>query len=173
MVGAVVLAAGAATRFGAPKQRLLLPYVLEALGRSAGLQEIVVAAGAYPLEAPPATANTPVRVVVCADWALGPGASLRCGLAALGPQVAAALVVLADGPYLDPLAIERVLAHRGEAAIVAASYDGVRSHPALFSRAAWSDVPDDGGRSLPALLVSCDDLTPPGDIDTPDRAEGL
>ena len=34
-IAAVVLAAGEATRFGSPKQRLLLPAVLERLERSA------------------------------------------------------------------------------------------------------------------------------------------
>src|SRR5204862_270493 len=50
------------------------------------------------------------RVVHCPHWQLGPGASLRCGLAALAPDVEAAVVVLADGPWLAPEAVERVLA---------------------------------------------------------------
>ena len=92
-VGAVVLAAGAATRFGAPKQRLLAPQVVARL-REAPVDEVVVVAGAYPLELDGA------RVISCADWELGPGASLRCGLAALAPEAEAAVVVLADGPGL-------------------------------------------------------------------------
>jgi hypothetical protein len=51
---------------------------------------------------------------------------------------------------------------------VAATYGGVRLHPVLLAREAWDEVPDDGLRSLPAELVACDDLTPPGDVDTPD-----
>ena len=89
LIGAVVLAAGAATRFGAPKQRLLLPAVLDRLG---GVDQVVVVSGAYELEG----------AVPCPDWERGPGASLRCGLAALGPEVEAAVVVLADGPELAP-----------------------------------------------------------------------
>ncbi len=172
MISAVVLAAGAATRFGSPKQLLLLPYVLERLA-DAPVDEIVIVSGAYPIEEGDAIELGEARVVSCPDWALGPGASLRCGLAALGDEVEAALVVLADGPYLDRRAIERVLAHRDQADVVAASYDGLRSHPAALSRAAWANIPDDGGRGLDALLVPCDDLTPPGDIDTPDLARGL
>ena len=45
----------------------------------------------------------------CRDWQLGIGASLRCGLAALGPGVEAAVVCLADGPNLSPEAVRRVL----------------------------------------------------------------
>jgi CTP:molybdopterin cytidylyltransferase MocA len=44
-IAAVVLAAGAATRFGSPKQRLLLPRVLERLAVSP-VDEIVVVEGA-------------------------------------------------------------------------------------------------------------------------------
>jgi len=162
VISAVVLAAGAATRFGSPKQLLLLPHVLERL-RHAPLEEIVVVAGAYPIEAPPG-----VSVVDCADWTLGPGGSLRCGLRALGDSIQWALIVLADGPCLDPRAVERVLAARREADFVAASYGGRRGHPAVLARVLWGSIPDDGGRELPAKLIPCDDLTPPGDVDTPD-----
>lgn len=135
--------------------------------RAASLAQIVVVAGAYPIEESAGLSLAGVRVVRCPEWALGPGASLRCGLAALDAEVRTALVVLADGPDLDPRAVERVLAHRGDAEIVAASYDGTRSHPVALARSAWGSIPDDGGRMLPAHLVACDDLTPPGDIDTP------
>ena len=49
--------------------------------------------------------------------------------------------------------------------VVAATYGGVRLHPVLLARAAWASIPDEGARSLPARLVPCDDLTPPGDVD--------
>ncbi len=162
-VAAVVLAAGEASRFGAPKQRLLLPAVLERLGR-APVDEIVVVEGAYVLEPP-----TGVRVVPCPEWERGPGASLRCGLAALGDETEAAVVVLADGPTLDPEAVERVLtAWRASGGLVAASYDGSRGHPLVLGRADWRDIPDEGLRDRPVRLVPCDDLTPPGDVDTPE-----
>ena len=156
MIGAVVLAAGAATRFGAPKQRLLLPAVLE---RVRGLDQVVVVAGAYPLDG----------AVDCPDWERGPGASLRCGLAQLGPEVAAAVVVLADGPSLAPAAIDRIVEEwrASGAPIVAASYGGDRGHPLLLAREAWADVPDEGLRMFEPRLVPCDDLGEPGDVDTP------
>ena len=160
-IAAVVLAAGAASRFGAPKQRLLLPEVLRRL-RESFAGEIVVVAGAHELE-------TDARVVRCPEWERGPGASLRCGLAALGPEVDAALVVLADGPELDPGAVARILERAGEAPVVAATYGGVRLHPVLLNRAMWEQIPDDGARSLQALEIHCDDLDPPGDVDFADE----
>ena len=66
--------------------------------RESSAEDIVVVTGAHPVEAD-------VRVVHCPDWELGPGASLRCGLAALADDVGAAVVVLADGPDLSPAAI--------------------------------------------------------------------
>src|SRR5204863_302118 len=103
VVDAVVLAAGAASRFGSPKQRLLLAPVLERLRRASTIDDVVVVVGAHDLE-------TDARTIHCAEWERGPGASLRCGLGALPSGTEAAVVVLADGPKLAPEAIERVAA---------------------------------------------------------------
>lgn len=156
MVAAVVLAAGAATRFGAPKQRLLLP---EVLSRIRSVDEVVVVSGAYEL----------AGAVACPEWERGPGASLRCGLATLGPEVEAAVVVLADGPDLAPEAVERVLAawRESDAPLVAASYGGDRGHPLVVARSLWDGIPDEGLREREPLLVPCDDLGAPGDVDEP------
>lgn len=167
-VAAVVLAAGEASRFGSPKQLLLLPAVLERLA-TAPVDEIVVVEGAHALAG--SGAGTRGRVVRCEGWARGPGASLRCGLAALGQEVEAAVVVLADGPDLAPDAVARVLAawRASGAGVVAASYDGARGHPLVLGRGAWAAVPDEGLRDLPAQLVPCDDLGAPGDVDRPEQ----
>src|SRR5581483_256710 len=160
-VYAIVLAAGASSRYGTepPKQRVFLDRVVTALEASI-VDGIVVVSGAYPLA---------VESVHCPDWDRGPGASLRCGLAALPDDAEAAVVVLADGPDLDPRAVDRIVADwRADGGdVVAATYGGVRLHPVLLARAAWRDMPDEGAKSLPARLVACDDLTPPGDVDLP------
>jgi CTP:molybdopterin cytidylyltransferase MocA len=166
-VAAIVLAAGAATRFGAPKQRLLVPRVLERLATSP-VDEIVVVEGAYGLCVD--STQAAVGLVHCPDWERGPGASLRCGLEALGDDVEAAVVIMGDGPDLAPEAVARVIAswRAGGGDVVAASYGGVRGHPLLAARAVWADVPDAGLRVLDPRLVPCDDLGFPGDVDTPE-----
>jgi CTP:molybdopterin cytidylyltransferase MocA len=158
-----VLAAGASSRFGSPKQALLLEPVLERV-RASSVDDVLVVLGAHELEAS-------ARTVRCPDWGRGPGASLRCGLAVLPPETEAVVVVLADGPELEPAAIDRVIERwRAQPApVVAATYEGVRLHPVLLERDVWPQVPDDGARSLDAVLVACDDLSPPGDVDFADE----
>jgi CTP:molybdopterin cytidylyltransferase MocA len=156
-----VLAAGASSRFGDVKQRLLLEPVLERV-RASSVDDIVVVLGAHEVK-------SSARAVHCPEWERGRGASLRCGLQALEEGTEAAVVVLGDGPNLSPEAIERVLEvwHESGAEVVAATYEGNRGHPVLLTRAVWDRIPDQGGRSLPALLVPCDDLGSPGDVDFP------
>jgi molybdenum cofactor cytidylyltransferase len=168
VISAVVLAAGASTRFGSPKQAVLLGPIVERVRRSAAVDDVMVVLGAHDVE-------TVERTVRCPNWERGPGASLRCGLAALDEHVEAAVVVLGDGPRLDPRAIDRVVATWREegADRVAATYGGVRLHPVLLDRTAWDDVPDEGLRTLVAALVPCDDLDPPGDVDFADDMKQL
>jgi nicotine blue oxidoreductase len=168
MIAAVVLAAGASSRFGSPKQRVLLEPVLERVRRSS-VDDVLVVLGAHELE-------TSARTVLCPDWERGPGASLRCGLAALPPEVEAAVAVLGDGPDLAPQAIDRVIGawRDGGADVLAASYGGQRLHPVLLARPSWARIPDEGARGLDAVLVPCDDLGSPGDVDLADDIpEGL
>jgi len=165
VVAAVVLAAGASTRFGAPKQRLLLDEVVGRVCAAPSVEDVVVVLGAHDV-----ATETDARAVRCPDWERGPGASLRCGLAALPAEAEAAIVALADGPDLAPEAVERLVAawRGGAGTLLAASYGGVRGHPFLLARSAWGDVPDEGMRARDPVLVPCDDLGAPGDVDRPD-----
>src|SRR6187401_1118557 len=117
-VAVIVLAAGASTRFGSAKQRILLASVLDRV-RESSVPDALVVLGAHDVE-------TDAPTVRCPDWELGRGASLRCGLAALPVETVAAVVVLADGPDLSPAAIDRVIDvwRESGAEIVAATYGG-------------------------------------------------
>ena len=98
MIAAVVLAAGASTRFGSAKQAVLLEPVLERVRRSEAIDDIVVVLGAHELP-------TSARAVICPDWYAGPGASLRCG-----PTIRSVSVTIAatyGGVRLHPLLLAR------------------------------------------------------------------
>ena len=160
MVAAVVLAAGASTRFGSPKQRILLDAVLERV-RVSAVDDIVVVLGAHPVET---TARTgPVR----ASGSRVPAPRCAAESRRSSPDTEAAVVVLTDGPDLAPAAIDRVVSAWRESGcdVVAATYGGRRGHPVLLARSAWDRVPDEGARTLGALAVPCDDLGEPGDVD--------
>ena len=132
--------------------------------RASSVDGVVVVLGAHEVK-------TSARTVHCPDWERGPGASLRCGLRALPADAEAAVVILGDGPNLSPNAVDRVLAAWREtrAPVVAATYGGTRLHPVVLARETWSRIPDEGARTLDAVLVPCDDLGPPGDIDFADQ----
>ena len=165
-VAVVVLAAGAATRFGAPKQQLCSREVLDRVRSSAEIGEIVVVAGAYELE------HRRARRRAAPDWERGPGASLRCGLDALGPDAGgggrparrrARPVAGGDRPG------RRRLARGRGRRVVAASYGGVarapgRARPRRSGRASRTRARARSTR----VLVPCDDLGAPGDVDRPE-----
>jgi len=171
-VAAVVLAAGAATRFGSPKQNVLLPAVLESVDIVEVFADVVIVAGAHAIDV---TLPPGARIVQCANWQRGPGASLRCGLSSLGAETQAAAVLLADGPRLDPRAINRMVHawRQGQGSVLAASYGGERSHPVVLARSEWARIPEGGGRNLAARLIDCSDLREPGDVDTEEDLTGL
>lgn len=175
MIAAVVLAAGESRRFGGLKQlhsidgRPMLERVLETLAQ-AGPEHRVVVLGARAgtiLERVDLHGAAPV---VCDDWGAGQAASLQAGLAALPEDAGWALVVLGDGPDLDPRAVTRMsaAARPGDARILAADYGAGRLHPVLIPRVRWAEIPGRGERpvrGLGAEPVDCSDLTPPGDVD--------
>jgi nicotine blue oxidoreductase len=142
--------------------------VLERLAETS-VDEVVVVEGAHELEP-----DDTIRLVRCPAWMRGPGASLRCGLAALDDEVEAVVVVLADGPNLNPATVARVLAEwRAQGGIVAAAYGAERGHPLVLGRDDWDDIPDEGLRDLPVRLVPCDDLGAPGDVDVPEDLDAV
>lgn len=187
----LLLAAGAGRRMGGPKALLRdrdgTTFLLRAVRRlqQAGCAPVVVVLGASADEGRAALAEAgrsgpPVRVVVAGDWAEGLGASLRAGLAelaALPPEVEAALVTLVDLPDVGVPVLRRVLgAGGGASGLVRASYHGRPGHPVLLGRDHWDGVAaaargDEGARGYLTAhgVVGCEcaDLATGRDVDRP------
>jgi CTP:molybdopterin cytidylyltransferase MocA len=182
-VSAILLAAGAGSRFGGGK--LLAPYrgrpLIEASLSNladAPVDERVVVVGddAEPLRE--TCESYGFKVVANPDWAQGQSTSVRAGLQSLGPEVRAAVVLLADQPLVGATVVERlVTAFEKGAKVVVATYGGKPRNPVLFSREVWPLLMaelsgDEGARSFlrrrPELVarVPCDGVGDPADVDT-------
>jgi CTP:molybdopterin cytidylyltransferase MocA len=170
----VVLAAGGGSRYGGVKQlhdaggRPMLERVLAAV-EQADVGERVVVLGAFADRVLAAVDLHGARAVVSDRWSEGQAASLHDGLATLSAD--AAVVVLGDGPGLDPRAIARLVGAWNGRTPLAADYGSGRSHPVLLPRSTWPELPQSGetpGRSVAVRLIDCRDLHPPGDVDYAD-----
>jgi len=186
----IILAAGASSRMGRPKQLLplrgrpLLQHVLDEAIASR-LDEIVLVLGNQADEVRGALSlpeGSRVRVVVNADWARGQSTSLRLALRRARPSAAAAAILLGDQPGVGAALIDRVTRAFLDAGLPAARpvysrADGSRvpGHPVLLARRIWSEVDklggDEGARALLAaradwLLQVPIEGEPPADIDT-------
>ena len=117
MIGGIVLAAGAASRFGGGKQlafldgRPLLEHAVKAM-TSAPVGRVLVVLGAVAEHVLAGVDLHGAEPLVCERWSEGQSASLACGLAELA-DCEAVVVTLGDQPRVSPDAIRRVIAGRG------------------------------------------------------------
>ena len=180
-VGAVILAAGASSRFGSPKQlaRVGSCTMLEAViatAHEAGLDPVIAVV-------PPGIAVPPdVVPEINAAPERGLSHSLRLGLAALPPEIGAAVVLLGDQPTLRAATVREIVdaAHAG-GPIVAATVGGRIGPPVLVRREAFGLAEhargDEGLRSIlarrPELVTAVDVGRHAPDVDTPADLERL
>jgi CTP:molybdopterin cytidylyltransferase MocA len=186
MIGGIVLAAGAGTRFGGGKQlawldgRPLLEHAVRAM-TSAPVGRVVVVLGAEAEHVLALVDLHGAEPVVCGRWSKGQSASLACGLAELA-DCEAVVVTLGDQPRVSPDAIRRVIASRGGgAAAVRATYGSGPGHPVLLERVLFDRLRnvtgDHGARNLLMSVqtreIPCDDLGNGADVDTPAELDAL
>lgn len=147
-VGAVVLAAGASTRMGTPKQllryegeTLLRRAALAALG--AGCRPVVVVTGAHAARAGEELRGLDVLEVENGLWETGMASSVRAGLGAVeGSDADAVVFVLCDQPHVTSEIIAALIdAHRATGRrVVAAEYGEGFGVPALFGRSLFDEL---------------------------------
>ncbi len=135
----LVLAAGAGSRFGSPKQlaRLhgstLLQAAVARATEVAG-QAVTVVLGAHAADIVPSLRGSAVSVVVNRQWQEGLASSLRAGVAQLPGSTEAVLVTLADQAGVSAFDLRRLISTWRQRAgqLVAASYGGQTGVPAIF-----------------------------------------
>jgi molybdenum cofactor cytidylyltransferase len=188
-LASVILAAGLSRRMGQAK--LLLPLHGEPVIRltaarvlASGIGRAVVVIGSEGQALATALAGLPVEVAVNDHPESGQASSIRIGIAALGPETDAALIVLGDQPALPPEIIPALVAALGRTgkAIVAPRYRDGRGNPVLFARVTFPELlaitGDQGARSVlerdPARVALVDfDQEMPQDLDTPEDYDRL
>lgn len=184
----MILAAGESTRMGATKQLLpfgestLLETVIGNLRRSP-VDEIIVVLGSSADEIRGKIGSDQVRIVINPQFREGMGTSLRCGIAQVSSD--AALVVLADQPFVETATINRLIEQYrdGNPQIVIPVYRGFRGNPVLLDRSVFPEIMGlsgdigcraiFGGHSENILKVPVDDVGVLLDIDTREDFEKL
>jgi molybdenum cofactor cytidylyltransferase len=189
-VAALILAAGASSRMGQPKQLLDWdgrPLVRAAanVALAARLDPLLVVVGYAQAQVEVALSGLPLRLIANPDYAAGQSTSLRAGIEALGQAADAVVVLLGDQPFVTTAIVERLVDEwrSSGAVIVAPAYAGQRGNPVLFARAIFPELlaiqGDQGARAVLAAdrarvrLVAFDDARPLADIDTPEDYERL
>jgi len=180
-VSAVVLAAGAGSRFGGGKLlagfggRPLIEAVLDNL-REAPVDEVIVVVGAEAERLREVCERYGVRIVENEEWERGQSTSVLLGLRACAGD--AGVILLGDQPFIGAGAVGRLVAAFAEGAKIAvATYEGKRRNPVLFSREVWTLLEaelagDEGARPVlrryPELVVEvpCEGVGDPADVDT-------
>jgi len=141
-VSGLVLAAGASTRVGQPKQLLplgsttLLGAVIAHATTATSLDQVVVVIGAAAARVREHVDFGQATVVENPEFGDGCASSYRTGIAALDPRAEAVAVLLGDQPEVTASVIDTVVAEwrRAPAPVMLASYRGREGHPLLFSR---------------------------------------
>ena len=190
----IILAAGAATRFGQPKQLLrlkgkyLIEWVLDAALNSRLGRVVLVLGHAHQkvLQALGKKAqHSKLDIEVNPHYKKGQSHSLRVGLAKVKNDFPAVIFLLGDQPMLNSATINMLLKRfwSVDKDICVPTYRGQRKTPAIFSRRFYSHLMgikgDIGARQLiddnpdQVLTVEIDDPLCFFDLDTPQDFENL
>lgn len=148
--GIIILAAGASTRMGQPKQLLrvgsesLIQRVLRTVMAST-FRPVVVVLGAKREKIEPELEVFPVHKVFNEIWSSGMGSSISAGLSYLlqeEPSLDAVIILVGDQPLLNTQVLLDLhqLAQTQQAPLVVSHYANTMGVPALFTRALFPEL---------------------------------
>jgi len=158
-IAGIVLAAGASSRFGEPKQLLKWkgePFVhaVSQTALRAGLSPVVVVTGAHADYVEAAVRDLDVRIVRNENWKSGQGSSIQEGVRSLPDECGGAIFLLADQPQVDTPILQALKEKHAEGLypIVAPMVIDRRANPVLLDRVTFPDLMaiegDTGGRAI-------------------------
>jgi molybdenum cofactor cytidylyltransferase len=189
--GLVILAAGASTRMGRPKQLLTYrnrSFVRHAVDAALGsvCDPVVVVVGANAELVRNELEDCCVFLIENRAWESGMGSSVLVGLRkllSLNNEVEGVVIMLCDQPFVTSEVIDRLVdtRRRTQKMIVASQYGSTRGVPALFGRELFSDLaalePAEGARKIitkyPGEVATIEFAEGAIDIDTPGEYEEL
>ena len=192
MTGMIILAAGSSSRLGTPKQNLiyqgktLLQRAIDTAITSACCEKVVVVLGANEGMIRLGISDQLIHITYNSFWQEGIASSIRLGVSELiriEPGITAAIIMLCDQPFVDPLLIYQLTEKKvnGDKGIVASAYRGTLGVPVLFDAAYFPQLLMLQGKEGAKKLIKTfpNDVAqvafPLGaiDIDTMDDYEGL
>ncbi|WP_072008510.1 NTP transferase domain-containing protein [Hymenobacter sp. IS2118] len=188
-VALLLLAAGASTRMGRPKQllsyrgRTLLRHAAET-AVATGCAPLVLVTGALHDSLAAEVADLPFQVVHNPDWESGMASSIQAGLnATVASQPSAYLVMLADQPLVTPEHLRQLVTtqRQSRAAVVATAYGDTLGVPAVFDQSLLSALHELRGAQGAGRLIASQGIAagrlafPDGllDVDTPEAYAAL
>lgn len=148
-IAAVILAAGASTRLGSPKQLLsykgttLIEHSIDVALKS-GCFPVIVVLGAYKEKIQPLIEKYSVEVVENELWSQGMGSSIKAGIKALSDSkdIKACLIMLCDQPLVSVISNKRIIGAylSGKSSIITSLYENSLGVPALFDKSYFNEL---------------------------------
>ncbi len=160
--GIIILAAGESSRFGSPKQLLLInqKYLLQHIidiSVTSFAENIVLVLGAYSNDIKSLIELNNVHIIDNDNWKNGMSSSIICGLdemLKIHPEVEKIMFLLCDQPYLNTSLINDIFSKQIDtgAEIVNCNYGSTFGPPVLFYKSLFPYLKllkgNDGAKSI-------------------------
>jgi molybdenum cofactor cytidylyltransferase len=164
-VAAIIVAAGASSRLGQPKQLVIFdgePLLQRAVqcAISAGAEPVFVVLGAHHQAIQNVIDFGSAIVLVNDNWEEGLASSIRAGVKAVdvgAAEPAGVLLMTCDQPRVTAKHLRKMIEQfdsQAETVLIASVYAGVRGTPAIFPRAMFAELFElQGDKGARGLLV--------------------